>query len=180
MPAANVVSMVFLDRTPAQIADPGGLLRSIHEEMDLIRRRQLGLTFVVVAVGPAAAAGRTGEAGSTRDRCEATCVLSNLGRAMADSPLPRRDEKIVAGNVVLDGIDFFAPVRDGTAVTMALVYYAGGLQICMQYDSRRITEAQAGDLMATYLRQDSHVARHGKSNRSRPKRSLPEQGNLMH
>ena len=71
---------------------------------------------------------------------------------MADSPLPRRNEKIVAGNVVLDGIDFFSPVRDGTAVTVALVYYAGGLQLCMQYDSRRITEAQADDLMATYLR----------------------------
>ena len=42
LPAANVVSMIFLDRTPAQIADPAGLLRSIHEEMDLIRRRQLG------------------------------------------------------------------------------------------------------------------------------------------
>ena len=119
--------------------------------MDLIRRRQLGLTFVlslsVVRALPGGLAGR-----AKQRRCEATCVLSNLGRAMADSPLPRRDEKIVAGNVVLDGIDFFAPVRDGTAVTVGLVYYAGGLQVCMQYDSRRITEAQAGDLMATYLR----------------------------
>ena len=87
-----------------------------------------------------------------RDCCEATCVLSNLGRAMADSPLPRRNEKIVAGNVVLDGIDFFAPVRDGTAVSMALIYYAGGLRLCMHYDSRQIAEAQADDLMATYLR----------------------------
>ena len=60
-------------------------------------------------------------------------------------------EKIVAGNVVLEGIDFFAPVRDGTAVTVTLVYYAGGLQVCMQYDSRRIAEAQADDLLATYL-----------------------------
>jgi hypothetical protein len=71
---------------------------------------------------------------------------------MANSPLPRRNEKIVAGNVVLDGVDFFAPVRDGTAVSMAIVYYAGGLQLCMHYDSRQITEAQADDLMATYLR----------------------------
>ena len=136
--------------------------------MDLIRRRQLGLIFVVVAVGPAGAAGRTGKR-VNQDRCEATCVFSNLGRAMADSPLPRRNEKIVAGNVVLDGIDFFAPVRDGTAVTVALVYYAGGLQICMQYDSRRITEAQADDLMATYLRKIRTVARHGKSSRPQAK-----------
>ena len=151
MPAANVVSMVFLQYTPAQIADPARLLRGIHAEMDLILRRQLGLTFVlslsVVRALPGGLAGR-----ANQRRCEATCVVSNLGRAMADSPLPRRDEKIVAGNVVLDGIDFFAPVRHGTAVTVGLVHYAGGLQICMQYDRRSISEVQAEDLLATYLR----------------------------
>lgn len=151
MPAANVVSMVFLDRTAKQIADPGGLLRGIHAEMDLIRRRQLGLTFVlslsVLRALPGGLARRV-----NKGCCEATCVLSNLGRAMTDSPLPRRNGKIVAGNLLLEGIEFFVPVRNGTAVSVALVYYAGGLQVCMQYDSRRVTEAQAGDLMATYLR----------------------------
>ena len=33
----------------------------------------------------------------------------------------------------------------------------------MQYDSRRITEAQADDLMATYLRKIRAFARHGES-----------------
>ena len=151
MPAANVVSMVFLDRTPKQIADSAGLLRSIHEEMDSIRRRRLGLIFVVSLWGLRLLPGGLAK-WVNRDCCEATCVLSNLGKAMADSPLPRDNERIVAGNVVLDGIDFFAPVRNGTAVSMALIYYAGGLQLCMHYDSRQITEAQADDLMATYLR----------------------------
>ncbi len=150
LPAANVVSMVFLQRTPTQIADPGGLLRSIHADMDLISRRRLGLTFVwslaLLRALPGGLASR-----ANRGRCEATCAVSNLGRALADAPLPRRREKIVAGNVVLDGIECFAPVRDGTAVTVTLVYYAGGLQVCMQYDRRRIAEAQADDLLATYL-----------------------------
>ncbi len=82
---------------------------------------------------------------------------------MADSPLPRRNDKIVAGNVVLEGIEFFAPVRDGTAVTVALVYYAGELQICMQYDSpphhRGPGRRPDGDLSA----KDPHFARHGES-----------------
>ncbi|MGO9111616.1 MAG: WS/DGAT domain-containing protein [Thermoguttaceae bacterium] len=151
LPAANVVSMIFLDRNPAQIADPNGLLQSIHEEMDLIRRHQLGLIFVlslwVLRALPGGLASRV-----SHGRCEATCVLSNLGRAMADSPLPRRDGKVLVANLVLDEINFFAPVRNGTAVTVALVFYAGELHICMQYDSRRITQAQADDLMATYLR----------------------------
>jgi hypothetical protein len=71
---------------------------------------------------------------------------------MADSPLPRRDGKIVAGDLVLDGVELFSPVRDGTAVSVALVFYSGELRICLQYDSRRVTEAQADDLLATYLR----------------------------
>ena len=53
---------------------------------------------------------------------------------------------------MLDGVDFFSPVRDGTALSAALMYYAGGLQICMHYDRRYVTESQADDLMATYLR----------------------------
>jgi hypothetical protein len=119
--------------------------------MDMNCRRQLGLIFVwslsVLRALPGGLARR-----ANQKHCEATCVLSNFGKALADSPLPRHNEKIVAGNVLLEDIDCFAPVRDGTAVTVALVYYAGGLQVCMQYDSRRITEVQADDLMAIYLR----------------------------
>jgi NRPS condensation-like uncharacterized protein len=152
MPAANLVSMVFIERTPTRIADPGGLLRSLHEEMDLVRRRQWGLIFVLsLWIARLLPGGLPKQV--NKGRCEATCVLSNLGRALAGSPLPTRNAKIVAGNVLLDDIEFFSPVRDGTAVAVALVFYAEELQICMQYDSRRITEAQADDLMATYLRQ---------------------------
>ena len=149
LPAANVASMVFLQRTSAQIADPG-LLRSLHAEMDSIRRRQLGLTLIfslwVLRALPGGLARR-----ARHGRCEATCVLSNLGRAMADSPLPQCNEKVVVGNVVLEDIDCFGPVHEGTAVTAELLFYAGELRICMHYDRRCVTEAQADDLMATYL-----------------------------
>ncbi len=46
MPAANIVSMVFLDRNAPQCADPSKLLHGIHDEVALIRRRRLGLTFI--------------------------------------------------------------------------------------------------------------------------------------
>jgi hypothetical protein len=148
--AANVVSMVFLDRNARQIADPASLLRGIHDEMDLIRRRQLGLTFIwslhALRALPGGLAGRVGNG-----RCEATCVVSNLGRALADCPLPARGGKLVAGNLLLEGIEFFGPVREGTAAIVAFVFYAGELQICVRYDSGRITAGQADDLLTTYL-----------------------------
>ena len=64
------------------------MLRSIHEEMNSIRRCQLGLTFIVSLWGLRLLPGGLAK-WVDRDCCEATCVLSNLGRAMADSPLPR-------------------------------------------------------------------------------------------
>ncbi len=45
LPAANVVSMVFLDRNARQAAKPAELLRGIHEEIARVRRRQLGYTL---------------------------------------------------------------------------------------------------------------------------------------
>ena len=63
MPAANVVSMVFLDRTPKQIANSTGLLASIHEEMELDPPPPVGPDLRAFAVGPALAAGRNGEVG---------------------------------------------------------------------------------------------------------------------
>lgn len=152
LPAANVVSLAFLDRISRQIADPARLLRGIHEQMDLIRRRQLGLTFIwslhALRALPGGLAGRFEQSG----RCEATCVLSNLGRVMAASPLPTRQHKIVAGNLLLEGFDFFVPVRDGTAASVGLVFYGGELQVCLRYDKCRLTAGQADDLLTTYLR----------------------------
>jgi len=43
LPAANVMSMVFLDRRRAQIADPDRLLASIHHDLELSRRLRLQL-----------------------------------------------------------------------------------------------------------------------------------------
>jgi hypothetical protein len=150
MPAANVVSMVFLDRNSTQCIDPSELLDGIHNEMALIRRRQLGLTFIwslhALRAAPGGMAGRVGNG-----RCEATCVVTNLGRALADSLLPKRGGKLVAAKLLLEDIEVFAPIREGTAATIGLVFYADGLNICLQYDGRRMTAVQSDDLLSTYL-----------------------------
>jgi hypothetical protein len=151
MPAANIVSMVFLDRNASHCADRWKLLHGIHDEMALIRRRQLGYTFIwslhALRALPGGLAGRVGNG-----RCEATCVVTNLGRALADSTLPSRAGKLSAANLFLEDVEVFAPVREGTAATIGLVFYAGGLNICLQYDGRRLSATQADDLLATYMR----------------------------
>ena len=150
LPAANVVSMVFLDRKPPQIADPGRLLHSIHDGNGLDPPPPVGSNFHIVAFGPAFAAGRTGEAGRSGTlRSDLRSVQFGQGHGRFAPAAARREDRSWQRGPGRHR--FFAPVRDGTAVAVALVLYAGELQICMQYDSRRITEAQAADLMATYL-----------------------------
>ena len=102
-------------------------------------------------------------------------MLSNLGRVLAASPLPRREGKIAAGNLLLEGLDFFPPVREGTAASVGLVFYfsvSGELHVCLRYDSRQhFTVGQADDLLATYLRTirarvDGRLCRHIQRPRS--------------
>ena len=142
--------MIFLDRNARQMADAAGLLRGIHAEMDRVRRRQLGFTFIwglrALRALPGGLAGRV-----QNGRCEATCVLSNLGRVLAASPLPRRRGQDRRRQSVAGRARFFSPVREGTAASVGLVFYRGELQVCLRYDSRQLTVGQADDLLTMYL-----------------------------
>jgi hypothetical protein len=152
LPAANVVSMVFLDRQREQIADPGRLLASVHDELELIRRRRLGLTFIwslyLLRALPGGLRGMT-----AGDRCAATCVVSNLGTLLRRTPLPHQEGRVVAGNVVLEEMELLAPLRPGTAAAFLVFGYAHALYVTMHYDPRRLTAEQAGDLLDTFERQ---------------------------
>ncbi len=64
MPAANMVSSVFLDRRGPDFADADLLLRGIHEEMDLIKRTAPGFYLYFFHGHLPAVPGRIGEAGS--------------------------------------------------------------------------------------------------------------------
>ncbi len=152
MPAANVVSMVFLDRRGLDCTDPMKLLRGLHDEMQLIKDLRLALAFLrsLKTVGSVPGAMKL----MTRsEKCHATCVLTNVGEPLADVPLPRTDGKIMAGNVVLEEVDMMAPVRPYTSVAIGVVRYAGRLRLAMHYDPRPLSAADAGDLMKAYVDQ---------------------------
>ena len=152
MPAANVVSMVFLDRRGLDCANPMKLLRGVHDEVQLIKDLGLARAFLrsLKTVGSVPGAMKL----MTRsEKCHATCVLTNVGEPLADVPLPRSGGKIMAGNVMLDEVDMLAPVRPYTSVAIGVVRYAGRLRFAMHYDPRPLSEADASGLMKTYLDQ---------------------------
>lgn len=153
LPAANVVSMVFLDRRPAEFGDVDRLLQSVHDEMQLIKDLQLGLTFPLSLSFSKRIPGSTSRWRriSKQDKCRATCVLSNLMRPFADSSLPRRDGTIVVGNLALERIDFLPPIRAYTAAAFGVLTYRDELRITLHFDSRVMEKSEANELLACYV-----------------------------
>ena len=150
LPAANIVSMIFIDRRPAKFASPTELLRSVVRDTWLIKQFRLGLIFVWVTkwlcrcppVMRRMLAGR---------RCMSTAVLSNLGVQLNETPLPRRRGRIVAGNVMLDQIEFFPPLRPFTRVAVGVVTYAGELNVAVHYDRRSLAVATGDSFLRDLL-----------------------------
>ncbi len=164
MPAANVVSMVFLDRRDPHFDAPSELLADIHEEMSLIKRLRLGLTYVfslqVFKVLPG------GLARAARDeQCFATAVLTNLGKVFSDSRLARNDQgRLVVGDLVLNDVDVLPPIRPLTSAGFSLLCYAGRLSIGLHYDPRSLNKDMADDILKTYV----SFVRKSMGNRSNP------------
>ncbi|MGO8751190.1 MAG: hypothetical protein ACLQNE_35030 [Thermoguttaceae bacterium] len=149
-PAANIVSMVFLDRRAADFGDPADLLHGVHQEMGQIKRCRLGLTFLLSLSAIRTLPGCLARMADT-DRCSATGVLTNFGIVMGRTSLPTRDGNIVAGDVALEAIDCAAPLRPHTHVAMAALTYAGRLRILLHYDPRALLADQAESLLDTFM-----------------------------
>jgi hypothetical protein len=150
MPMANSVSLVFLDRQPGDFSDPDGLLRSIKKQMGRIKRLELQYTFILsLAVSRLLPGGLSRK--TRAEECQSTTCLSNLGPVLARTPLPRRDGRIVAGDVELESVDFVIPLRPHVNAALCVYTYAGRLRILMHFDARVLTDEQATDLLGTYI-----------------------------
>jgi hypothetical protein len=151
MPAANMVSSVFLDRRGPDLVDADRLLSGIHEEMDLIKRLRLGFTFIFSTAICRRFLGGL-EKQVRADKCTISCIFTNIGTPLAHVPLPRRNDCIVAGNATLEDVDFVAPLRPYSCATVVVALYARKLVVTLHYDPRPLTEQQANDLLETYVR----------------------------
>ncbi len=153
MPAANLVSMVFLDRRPPQLADPATLLRSIRKEMDTIRRNRLEFTFVF-SLGLGRRVFRRLHWLMPGEKCTASSVLTNLGDLFGRLRLPRdSQQRLTFARATLEGIDVLAPLRPGTRLALAVFRYAGRQSTTLHYDPRHFSAPQAAALLDTYRNQ---------------------------
>jgi len=153
MPAANVVSMVFLDRRGGTMlaARPRLFDKLCQWEMGVCKWGRLGLTMIHCLA--LAQRFRRGMAWLLpAERCLATAVLTNLGEPLRGAPLPRREGCIVAGDVTLQRIEPFVPLRPLTHIGLAIATYAGCLTLTLHYDPQHLTSEDGIDLLGQFAR----------------------------
>lgn len=153
MPAANVVSMLYLDRRPHRYASLPSLLRSVRREMGFCKKWRLGLTMIHFIRAFRALPGGLSRM-LPEDRSLATAVLSNLGNITHFLAVPRLDDgRPVAGNVILDGWSPMPPLRPGTHVSIGVYSDAGRMTVSANCDPQRFSPEGAQELLATFLGQ---------------------------
>jgi len=146
--AVNIVGMANLDRRfrwPWH-RNPRWLLRGIRLETSFLKRFRIVTCFarvIWVAGGLLGGLHRFLRPG----RCLASCVVSNLGRIYVDTPLLRRDGKLVAGELTVDAVDTAPPVRDGSGAALTFYTYAGQLSVSLNFDPCRFRRPTAEQLL---------------------------------
>lgn len=154
MPAANIVSMVFIDRQAKEIQNETVFLRGIHQEMQHIKRCHLGLAFIHGLTIYRSVFGSFTKM-INQARCWTTATVSNLGTFFADLPLPRHEGLIQLGDALeIVAIDSAPPIRPQTALGVCALTYADRMTLDMHYDSELISRSEAEtmlDLLAGYF-----------------------------
>jgi hypothetical protein len=155
LPAANVLSFMFLTRRARHCDDEAGLLRYIHSETETVTgsHDRLLFTYTVrqLLKVPGLLAGMLGV-----PVCQATAIVSNVGdvRRQLRAKFPLKQGRCVAGNIRLEAVLGASPIRNKTRVGVSLGNYAGMLFVNVQCDPQVFSLAEAerlADMLATRI-----------------------------
>jgi hypothetical protein len=152
LPAASLTSYSFLTRNHAQCVDPTKLLADVALETIAIKNERHGMQFTdAVAVGfTSRAMGLVVHS----PICLASAVLSNIGdptRRFA-AKLPRKDGRVVAGNLLLDDITGVPPLRPHTRATFSVFAYRRKLTISLRCDEKYFSDEDTMRLLEMYAK----------------------------
>lgn len=150
LPAANRVSMVFLDRQREHCTDCHALVRGVHAEMELIRSHALGhIMPMSLELGRLVPGGL--HRAANRPAPQATAVLSNLGRCFHRSPLMDGSETLRLGESTLESWWVAPPVRPGTALAAAIHETGGRKIVAAHVDTSALSPAVARSVLDRFV-----------------------------
>lgn len=144
LPAANVLSFLFMTRRARDCDREDELLQFIHRETESVIQGEARLMFAHAVGLLLKAPGLL--AGLLRvPACQATAILANVGdvRRQFRGRFPLKQGRCVAGNVILDALLGAAPIRNRTRLAVSLGTYAGMYLVNMQCDHRFFTRDDA-------------------------------------
>lgn len=150
-PLANIVSTVFLNRSrQALTRGREAVLKSIAEEMRWVKEKEQRYDFLLILKALHTFPGLL-TMFLKMAVCRTSAVLSNLGRILDASPVPRDSEgRLLLGTARLDGIDATSPIRYKTSLAIVALTYAGRLSLTARYDARLIPDEEARAFMEIY------------------------------
>jgi hypothetical protein len=151
-PAANIVSTVFLDYCPSREPDSDALLLRINRLLEEIKHDNLGMGWLLALRLLQRLPRGWAKARHSRRRCLVSTLLTNLGPALAASPLPRSDRHLIVGDMILEEVEFLSVTRPLQCLGIAVSNYAGRLSLGMRYDSRVLPAERAQELLDVYVR----------------------------
>lgn len=151
LPAANKVSTVFLDRCLAEGIEPDKLLGEINGLMEDIKHHDLGLAWLLGIRLSQQMPRAWARARRSRRRCLYSALLTNIGPALAASPLPRADRRLLVGDLVLENVEFLPAARPLQCLGFAVSTYAGRMALGMRYHSGVFTPETAREVLDDYV-----------------------------
>lgn len=147
---ANCVSMVFPEQRMHDLSNSHQFLENLHKEMVLNNESKLKSTYIssidIVRRIPRLLTFISGYI-----KCFSTCVFSNVGNVLNNTSLPLRDGKILAGNVVVEGIDLFPPLRRNTQLVVCVATYNKRLSLMLHFDPRCLSDDQGNGFLEKYV-----------------------------
>lgn len=152
LPASNVVSSVFLDRTQSQVANTIELARGIQREIELIQRNRLQLLFNF-SIWIKSRLLRHRIHLNPMKRCHTTVVFSNLGKVPTKFFRTDPQQRWLVGDLVLHSVEGLTPLNPHMCIAFTASVYAGSLSLSLRYDHRVITADEAQQLLQRVISQ---------------------------
>lgn len=150
IPASNRLGFGFVTIPSREFGNRERLLQAVHAQTEQIKQWKLALYFLG-GLGLATIIPGAVPASLRWKKSFATVVLSNIGRLMAHSRLPRSQDQLVCGNVILEHITGAPPIRRNTRAALIVGEYGGTTTISLRCEPRLFSPADTRALLDTYI-----------------------------
>jgi hypothetical protein len=152
MPAANLMSYAFYTRRARHCEAPASLTKGVIAESNYIRDENASMYFIRCLEAAYALPGVVRRL-SRSSSSYATLVISNLGDPWRGSTLRGSQGLIEAGQLRLQSVRAFSPIRSGTNAAIVVGAYGECGALGLSYNASCWDAGAAEAFLNLYLRQ---------------------------